>query len=63
MSVNPTTSAPGHLAKYLELPQPAHLVQAEYVWVDGDGGLRCKTTVSTNSKLLTTQEFRDDVLN
>lgn len=44
MSVEPTTSAPGHLAKYLALPQPDNLVQAEYVWIDGDGGLRCKTT-------------------
>ncbi|CAH7690386.1 hypothetical protein PPACK8108_LOCUS25723 [Phakopsora pachyrhizi] len=44
MSVKSTTSAPNHLAKYLDLPQPENLVQAEYVWINGDGGLRCKTT-------------------
>jgi len=31
------------LAPYLALPQ-GEKVQAEYVWIDGDGGLRCKTT-------------------
>ncbi|WAQ92541.1 hypothetical protein PtA15_17A22 [Puccinia triticina] len=29
MSVCPTTSAPGHLAKYMDLPQPENLIQAE----------------------------------
>jgi hypothetical protein len=29
----------------MELPQPENLIQAEYVWIDGSGGLRCKTTV------------------
>ncbi|CAH7689908.1 hypothetical protein PPACK8108_LOCUS25092, partial [Phakopsora pachyrhizi] len=44
MSVKSTTSAPNHLAKYLDLPQPENSVQAEYAWIDGDGGLRCNTT-------------------
>jgi len=30
------------LAPYLALDQGPR-VQAEYVWIDGDGGLRCKT--------------------
>ena len=27
-------------------------VCAEYIWIDADGGLRCKTTVSTSISLL-----------
>ncbi|KAJ7638891.1 hypothetical protein FB45DRAFT_904170 [Roridomyces roridus] len=38
------------LAPYLALDQ-GEKVQAEYVWIDGDGGLRCKTT--TVSKKVT----------
>ena len=33
------------LAPYLALPQ-GDKIQAEYVWIDGDGGLRSKTTVA-----------------
>jgi len=37
------TTKPNLLAPYLKLDQGGK-IQAEYVWVDGDGGLRCKTT-------------------
>jgi len=37
------TYRPELLAPYLALDQ-GEKIQAEYVWVDGDGGLRCKTT-------------------
>jgi glutamine synthetase len=37
------------LAPYLALPQ-GDKIQAEYVWIDGDGGLRCKTT-TVNEKV------------
>jgi len=47
MSVDPYTSAPALLQKYLDLPQ-GDLVQAEYIWIDGDGGLRSKTTTVDN---------------
>ncbi|KAH8920470.1 putative GLN1-glutamate--ammonia ligase [Atractiella rhizophila] len=43
MSLDPYVSHPTLLAKYMDLPQNGK-VQAEYVWIDGDGGLRCKTT-------------------
>lgn len=45
MPVDPYTSNPGVLARYMELELPGDVIQAEYVWIDGDGGLRCKTTV------------------
>ncbi|KAG8790252.1 glutamate--ammonia ligase [Serendipita sp. 398] len=34
---------PELLQRYLQLDQGGK-IQAEYVWIDGDGGLRCKTT-------------------
>jgi len=37
------TTKPDLLAPYLKLDQGGK-IQAEYVWVDADGGLRCKTT-------------------
>jgi len=37
---------PDLLKRYLELDQGGK-VQAEYVWIDGSGGLRCKTTTVT----------------
>jgi len=37
------TTKPSLLAPFLQLDQGGK-IQAEYVWVDGDGGLRCKTT-------------------
>jgi len=37
---------PELLKRYLELDQGSK-VQAEYVWIDGEGGLRCKTTTVT----------------
>ncbi|CEQ39134.1 SPOSA6832_00625 [Sporobolomyces salmonicolor] len=40
---NPHSAHPDLLQKYMELPQ-GDKIQAEYVWVDADGGLRCKTT-------------------
>ncbi|GAA96093.1 uncharacterized protein L969DRAFT_94323 [Mixia osmundae IAM 14324] len=43
MSLDPYTNHPALSKKYMELPQ-GDKVQAEYVWIDGDGGLRCKTT-------------------
>jgi glutamine synthetase len=36
------TFKPSLLAPYMKLDQ-GDKIQAEYVWVDGDGGLRCKT--------------------
>lgn len=43
---NPTVYKPELLAPYLALPQ-GDKIQAEYVWIDGDGGLRSKTTTVT----------------
>jgi len=37
---------PELLQRYLSLDQ-GDKIQAEYVWIDGDGGLRCKTTTIT----------------
>ncbi|KAI6034338.1 glutamine synthetase [Pisolithus microcarpus] len=44
------------LAPYLALPQ-GEKVQAEYVWVDGDGGLRSKTT-TVNQKVTDIGQLR-----
>merc|ERR1711939_299019 len=43
MSLDPYVSHPQILSKYMSLDQGGK-IQAEYVWIDGDGGLRCKTT-------------------
>jgi len=44
------------LAPYLKLPQ-GQKVQAEYVWIDGKGELRCKTT-TVPKKVTSIQELR-----
>jgi len=43
MSLDPYVSHPDLLQKYLTLSQ-GEKIQAEYIWIDGEGGLRCKTT-------------------
>lgn len=40
MSLSQTIHHPEYLRKYLELPSANGEIQAEYVWIDGDGGLR-----------------------
>jgi len=47
---------PNLLKRYLELDQ-RDKVQAEYVWVDGNGGLRCKTT-TVNKKVNDINDLR-----
>ncbi|KAH7105545.1 glutamine synthetase [Auriculariales sp. MPI-PUGE-AT-0066] len=42
-----TSYRPDLLNKFLELPAAKGQIQAEYVWIDGDGGLRSKTTTVT----------------
>jgi len=43
MALDPYSAHKSLLAPYMQLDQGGR-IQAEYVWLDGDGGLRCKTT-------------------
>jgi len=43
MSLDPYVNHPTMLGKYMDLPM-GDKIQAEYVWIDGDGGVRSKTT-------------------
>ncbi|KAL8287683.1 hypothetical protein RQP46_003541 [Phenoliferia psychrophenolica] len=43
MPLDPHVAQPALLQRYLNLDQGGK-IQAEYVWIDADGGMRCKTT-------------------
>jgi len=57
MSLDPYVSHPTLLQKYLDLPQHGK-VQAEYIWIDGEGGLRSKTT-TMDSKPKSIQDLKE----
>jgi len=61
MSLDPYTSHPTLLKKYLDLPQ-GDKIQAEYIWIDGEGGMRAKTTTvdSTIKDLSDLKEWNFD---
>jgi hypothetical protein len=40
MSLSQSVHHPEYLEKYMKLPSANGEVQAEYVWLDADGGLR-----------------------
>jgi hypothetical protein len=42
---------PAVIARYKDLPFPADLILAEYVWIDGDGNTRSKTRTLPSSKV------------
>lgn len=59
MSLDPYVSHPTLLKKYMDLPIPEGKIQAEYVWIDGDGGLRSKTTTINKSKVTELSELSE----
>jgi len=57
MAANARVFHPDLLAPYLALPQ-GEKVQAEYVWIDGDGGLRSKT-MTVDKKVTNIDQLRE----